>query len=91
MKKLDIIEKQLQEKTLKHSLKRKKFCKFTKGEHRFILVIPEWDCFKKYKTTKEFYHYWNSERESCRLFGKSFFYKCELCGKKKTKYKELST
>ena len=90
MKKLTTTQKQLKEKEPKHSLKRKKFCKFTKGEHQFVLVIPKYlKSFEKYKdmSLEEFYKEYNNNKSS-RIFGNynMFNYKCILCGKEKTEH-----
>lgn len=83
-------------KNLNKSLKRKKVCKFTKGEHKYILVVPKFlKSFGKYAkmTPDEFDKYWNEEKES--YFMKDYdshHYECEYCGKQKSEYiKKLST
>ncbi len=68
------------------SLKRKKFCKFTKGEHNFILSIPtlrfgfdKIDPEQYYKERKE--EIINKGGWQLK-WGMTKWYICALCGKK---------
>lgn len=88
MKTLEHLNRQ-SPKNLNKSLKRKKFCKFTKAEHKYILSIPKFSFVERFKTVDEFYEYWNKKKESS-FFGISYFYKCELCGKEKWEYKKVT-
>ena len=85
MKTLDIIKKQnIENLHNKYSLKKKKFCKFTKAEHKFVMVIPRnLRGFGKYKgmTVEEFYYEHNNREKGIGQKFDLYYLECEYCGK----------
>lgn len=88
MKTLEQINRQNKSHDRHKSLRRKKFCKYTKGEHKFELVIPNFVNFRSKYTVVTFYEYWNDPEH--HEHGLSFYYECSLCGKKKWEYRKRS-
>ena len=83
MKTLDIIKKQNLENTHNmYSLKKKKFCKFTKAEHKFVLVIPRYlrSLYPK-SSVEEFYYEYNSRIDGIGRQYECYHFECEHCGK----------
>lgn len=83
MKTLDIIKRQNIENTHnRFSLKKKKFCKFTKGAHKFILVIPKHlsSLYPKH-TVEEFYYEYNKPEGRLARNCEIYHFECEHCGK----------
>jgi len=85
MKTLDIIKRQNIERThIAFSFKKKRFCKFTKGEHKFVMVIPKFlrsmDQYKRL-SVEEFYQEFNNRSDGFRKDYDSYYLECEHCGK----------
>ena len=85
MKTLDIIKRQNMERTHQaFSLKKKKFCKFTKAEHNFVVVIPKFlRSMNKYKnmTVEEFYDEYNNRDYGFRKDSDHYWLECSHCRK----------
>lgn len=85
MKTLDIIKRQNIERThIAFSLKKKKFCKFTKAEHKFVLIIPRHikSLYPK-SSVEEFYYEYNNDVGIGKQF-ECYYLQCEYCGKEDT-------